>query len=77
MLGGMFEYFEQLVKEGKLYSRRIVTNFAQPILLAITRIDPGLQQSRCLWLPVCQRVNNDYLYYINNLAAVLLRRQSQ
>ena len=72
MLGGMFEYFEQLVKEGKLYSRRIVTNFYSQYLLYYASIQDFNKAAACGYLSV-KEVNNDYLYYINNLAAVLLR----
>lgn len=72
MLGGMFEYFEQLVKEGKLYSRRIVTNFYSQYLLYYASIHNFNRAADCGYLSI-KEVNNDYLYYINNLAAVLLR----
>lgn len=72
MLGGMFDYFEQLVKEGKLYSRRIVTNFYSQYLLYYASIQDFQRAAACGYLSI-KEVNNDYLYYINNLAAVLLR----
>lgn len=72
MLAGMFEYFETLVRKGTLYSRRIVTNFYSQYLLFYASRQDFANAARCGYLSIKEN-NNDYLYYVNNLAAVLLR----
>lgn len=71
-LTAMFQYFETLVSSGKLYSRRIVTNFYSQYLLYYAAQKDFGKAAHYGYLSVKEK-NNDYLYYINNLAAVLLR----
>lgn len=72
LLTDMFTHFEKLVTSGKLYSRRIVTNFYSQYLLYYASGQNFEQAIQCGYLSIKEK-NNDYLYYVNNLAAVLLR----
>ncbi len=72
LLTDMFGHFEQLVTSGILYSRRIVTNFYSQYLLFYASKQDFENAIKCGYLSIKEK-NNDYLYYVNNLAAVLLR----
>jgi hypothetical protein len=61
-----------LVSSGKLYSRRIITNFYSQYLLYYASQRNFEKAAYYGYLSVKEK-NNDYLYYVNNLAAVLLR----
>lgn len=71
-LTDMFARFEQLVASGTFYSRRIVTNFYSQYLLYYASMRDYKKAAYYGYLSI-KVINNDYLYYINNLAAVLLR----
>lgn len=72
LLTDKFLYFEKLVASGKLYSRRIVSNFYSQYLLYYASLRAFSKAAQYGYLSIKEK-NNDYLYYINNLAAVLLR----
>ncbi len=72
LLSDKFVYFETLVSSGKLYSRRIITNFYSQYLLYYASQRNFEKAAYYGYLSVKEK-NNDYLYYVNNLAAVLLR----
>ena len=71
-LSEKFDYFETMINNSKFYSRRILANFYSQKLLYFAsqnKLDKAIEFG---YLSIRER-NNDYLYYINNLAAVLLR----
>ncbi|MFZ1750662.1 MAG: hypothetical protein WAU01_10735 [Saprospiraceae bacterium] len=72
LLRDMFVYFEKQVSDGKFYSRRIVTNFYSQYLLYYSAHQDFEKAAYYGYLSIKEK-NNDYLYYVNNLAAVLLR----
>ena len=72
LLMPMFEHFESLIRNGTLYSHRILTNFYSQCLLYYASIPDFTKAAHYGYLSIKQK-NNDYLYYLNNLAAVLLR----
>jgi hypothetical protein len=71
-LSEMFPYVERLVTSGKLYSRRIVTNFYSQYVLFYASMHDFEKAAYFGYLSIKEK-NNDYLYYVNTLAAVLLR----
>jgi hypothetical protein len=72
LLKDMFPYFETLVASGKIYSRRIVTNFYSQYLLYFASFRDFSKAAYYGYLSIKEK-NNDYIYYVNNLSAVLLR----
>jgi hypothetical protein len=72
LLSDKFVYFETLVSSGKLYSRRIITNFYSQYLLYYAS-ERNFEKAAYYGYLSIKEKNNDYLYYVNNLAAVLLR----
>lgn len=75
VLSKEFEFFENKIREGKFYSRRILTNFYSQYVLYYASIENFKQATYYGSLSIREK-NNDYLFYINNLAAVLLRNKS-
>ncbi|MBK9568247.1 MAG: hypothetical protein IPO37_24750 [Saprospiraceae bacterium] len=73
-LAEMFLHFVTLIGSGKLYSRRIITNFYSQYLLYYAAKQDFVKAANYGYLSIKEK-NNDYLYYINNLAAFLLRAQ--
>jgi hypothetical protein len=72
ILGEEFDYFEQMVKKGQFYSRRILINFYSQRLLYHAYLGDFETAAHFGYLSI-KETNNDYLYYVTNLAAVLLR----
>ncbi len=72
LLTDMFTLFEKLVTSGRLYSRRIVTNFYSQYLLYYASMQQFDKAVTCGYYSIKEK-NNDHLYYVNNLAAMLLR----
>jgi len=73
-LSEKFDYFETMINNSRFYSRRILANFYSQKLLYFAsqnKLDKAIEFG---YLSIRER-NNDYLYYINNLAAVLLRAE--
>jgi len=70
---GIFEYLEEMFKNGKLYSPRILANYyANRLLVHSRNNEPDLAESYG-YLSIRYR-SNDYLYYLTNLCAILLRK---
>ncbi len=74
LLPDKFDHQEKLLREGKFYSRRILLNFYSQRLLMFAR-QQDLKRATYFGYLSIRAENNDYLYYVNNLAAVLLRQQ--
>lgn len=74
LLPDKFDKQEQLLREGTFYSRRILLNFYSQRLLMYAR-QQDLKRATYYGYLSIRAENNDYLYYVNNLAAVLLRQQ--
>lgn len=67
-----FNYFERMVQKGHFYSRRILLNFYSQRLLFYACLGNFETAAHFGYLSI-KEANNDYLYYVTNLAAVLLR----
>jgi len=74
MLEKEFAYFDQKLNSGMFYSRRIVTNYYSQCLLYHASINDFSKAAKFGYLSIKEQ-NNDHLYYVNNLAAVLLRNK--
>lgn len=72
LLTDMFEHFETQIASGKWYSRRIVANFYSQYLLYYSAQNNIKKAIYYGYLSIKVK-NDDYVYYVNNLAAVLLR----
>lgn len=70
-----YEYLDKMFQQGRYYSRRLLLNYYANRLLVHSRLRDFETASYYGYLSVRSR-NHDYLYYINNLAAVLLRQQN-
>lgn len=70
-----FDYFETMVQSGKFYSRRILANFYSQYLLYYAAMKDFDKASYYGYLSVKEK-NNDYLYYVNNLSAILIRKRA-
>lgn len=74
-LGGLttqFRLFDEMLKNGAFYSRRIIANYHSQCLLYYTSINDVENAIYNGYLSIREE-NNDYLYYVNNLAALLLK----
>ncbi|MCC6413908.1 MAG: hypothetical protein IT270_19825 [Saprospiraceae bacterium] len=74
LLPDKFDRLEQLFRAGQMYSKRILLNFYSQKLLACARAHDFDQAAYFGYLSV-RAQNSDHLYYVNNFAAVLLRKQ--
>lgn len=74
ILPDKFDYLEKMFRQGKFYSRRILLNFYSQQLLASARAGDFAKAEYYGYLSV-RTHNSDFLYYSNNLAAVLLRNR--
>lgn len=74
LLKDQFDYFETMFDNGKFYSRRILANFYSQYLLYYASILDFEKAAYYGYLSVKEK-NNDFLYYVNNLAAILLRKK--
>lgn len=72
LLTVMFDHFERQVASGKWYSRRIIANFYSQYLLYYSARNDMNKAIYYGYLSIKIK-NDDFVYYINNLAAVLLR----
>lgn len=68
----LYEEMDQLLSKGYFYSRRILTNYYGNRLLAHSKTGQLEQAERYGYLSIKEK-NSDYLHYVNNLGAVLLR----
>lgn len=71
-LRAKFDYLDALFREGRYYSKRLLLNYYHNRLLLHTRYEEYDRAIYYGYLAVRQK-NNDYLLYLNNLSAVLLR----
>ncbi|MFN8338168.1 MAG: hypothetical protein U0T36_04045 [Saprospiraceae bacterium] len=72
LLQDAFVYFDKMIAIGKFYSRRIVINFYSQYLLYYASRQEFEKAIYYGQLSIKEK-NNDYLYYANNLVAVMLR----
>ncbi len=69
-----FDYFDQMLQTGAIYSKRILLNYYSNRLLLHSRYREYQMAEKYGYLSIKVR-NQDYLMYLNNLTAVLLRNQ--
>ena len=67
-----FDYMDQLFSKGGYYSRRLLLNYYGNRLLLHTKFNEYDKAEYYGYLSVREK-NNDYIMYVNNLSAVLLR----
>lgn len=72
LLEDKFLYFEKMVENGQFYSRRILVNFYSQYVLYYSSLQDFESAKYYGYLSI-KEINNDYLYYVNNLVAILLR----
>jgi hypothetical protein len=72
ILEDKFEYFDKMIKSRHFYSRRILVNFYSQYLLYHSSFQ-NLEKATYYGYLSIKEINNDYLYYVNNLVAILLR----
>ena len=72
ILEDKFGYFDKMIKSGHFYSRRILVNFYSQYLLYHSSFQ-NLEKAMYFGYLSIKEINNDYLYYVNNLVAILLR----
>lgn len=68
-----FDYMDRLFSQGVYYSRRLLLNYYGNRLLLHTKFNEYDQAAYYGYLSIRDK-NNDYLMYVNNLSAVLLRQ---
>jgi hypothetical protein len=69
-----FGYLDQMFSEGKFYSKRILLNYYSNRLLLHSHYREFDKAEYYGYLSIREK-NYDYIYYVNNLSAILLRRQ--
>lgn len=71
-LGARFDYMDQILSVGQFYSRRILLNYYHLRMLLHARLR---QTDRAVYYGylAIRGKTHDYLFYVNNLSAVLLR----
>jgi len=67
-----FDYLDQQFARGLFYSRRILTNYYHLRLIAHAKVGAYEEAIRYGYFSIRDR-NHDFLFYVNNLSAVLLR----
>ena len=67
-----FEYWDTVLERGQYYSRRVLLNYYSQRLLLHSKFKDYEKASYYGYLSVRGK-NSDYIFYVNNLAAVLLR----
>lgn len=68
-----YDELEQAFSEGQFYSKRILANYYSNRLLLHAQLDQLDEAANYGYLSIRGR-NADYIYYINNLSAILLRK---
>lgn len=68
-----YDELEQAFAEGQFYSKRILANYYSNRLLLHAQLDQLEEATKYGYLSIRGR-NADYIYYINNLSAILLRQ---
>lgn len=69
-----YDYIDQLFREGRYYSRRLLLNYYANRLLLHTKFQEYDKAAYYGYLSIREK-NNDYIFYVNNLSAVLLRQK--
>lgn len=69
-----FDYIDCLFGQGIYYSRRILLNYYANRLLLHTKFNEFERAEFYGYLSIREK-NNDYIFYVNNLSAVLLRQK--
>jgi hypothetical protein len=69
-----YDYIDQLFNKGVYYSRRLLLNYYGNRLLLHTRFHEYDKAEYYGYLSIRDK-NSDYIFYVNNLAAVLLRQK--
>ncbi|MCC6283266.1 MAG: hypothetical protein IT262_21855 [Saprospiraceae bacterium] len=67
-----FEYWDKVLERGQYYSKRLLTNYYSQRLLLHSKFKDYEKAAYYGYLSVRSK-NSDYIFYVNNLAAVLLR----
>ncbi|MCB0637303.1 MAG: hypothetical protein KDC54_11830 [Lewinella sp.] len=68
-----FDYLDQMFLDGRYYSKRLLLNYYHNRMLLHTKRKEYNEAVYYGYLSIRQK-NNDYLLYVNNLSAVLLRQ---
>jgi hypothetical protein len=68
-----FDYLDKMFAEGKFYSKRILLNYYSNRLLLHSHYRQFDKAEYYGYLSIREK-NYDFIYYVNNLAAILLRR---
>lgn len=71
-LEARFDYLDRILSEGKFYSKRILLNYYHLRMLLHARLRETDRAVHYGYLSIRGRTH-DYLFYVNNLSAVLLR----
>jgi hypothetical protein len=69
-----FDALDKLFKEGRYYSKRILLNYYANLLLLYANFRDYEKAEYFGYLSIREK-NHDYLYYVNNLSALLLRQR--
>ena len=69
----LFDEIEPIFESGQFYSRRILINYYGNRLLYHSKANQLDLAEKYGWLSVSEK-NSDYLHYVNNLSAVLLKK---
>jgi hypothetical protein len=69
-----YDYIDELFAKGRYYSRRLVLNYYANRLLLHTKFHEYDKAAYYGYLSIREK-NNDYIMYVNNLSAVLLRQK--
>ncbi|MGB0979729.1 MAG: hypothetical protein ACPGVV_10060, partial [Croceimicrobium sp.] len=72
-LEALYSFMDEELAQGKFYSRRILSNFYANKVLFLTRFQ-SLDKAEQYGYLSLQFKNSDYLFYLTNLSAVLLRQ---
>lgn len=68
----LYDVLDHAIVNGEIYSRRILVNYYANRVLLHTRYNEPAEAERYGWLSIRHK-GSDYLHYVNNLCAVLLR----
>lgn len=69
-----YDYIDQLFAQGHYYSKRILLNYYGNRVLLHTKLQEFDKAEYYGYLSIREK-NNDYIFYVNNLIAVLLREK--
>ncbi len=69
----LYEHQQSLFASGAMYSKRLLLNFYSNYSVLYGHLGKGAEAIQYGYLSVKSK-NNDYLHYVNNLAALLLRQ---